>query len=186
MKTYRVLILLIGLIFCSGTALATTYKSDVDQDYGFYRVTSMDVNMSVNYMNKTLNITVGDEVVWINDATPDEPLTIISEQGLWENRSAHLRWNYQRFNYTFTEPGTYTFYIQQYPRKQHQVIMVEPTETSAPLEKVIVDTTRETPTETPISTPTIIPTETSTNKIPGFEIIMSMTMILFILYIMRR
>lgn len=104
-----------------------TYSVDVDQDYGFYKVTDMKMSRPAPYdkNNRTLTIHVGDTVIWENDATPDEPLTIISKQGLWENRSAYLRWNRQKFSYTFNQSGTYEMYIKEYPREQHHIVIVE-------------------------------------------------------------
>ena len=102
-----------------------TYKSFVDQDYGFKRVVEINYQPFV-YQNLTLNIRTGDTVIWVNDATPDEKLTIVSEQGLWDNTSAILRWNYQYINYTFIQPGTYGVYIKEYPRIEHQKIIVNP------------------------------------------------------------
>lgn len=103
----------------------TIYKSLVDQDYGFYRVTDITTHKPAPYVNNTITIYVGDTVVWENDATPDEPLTIISEQKLWGNRSAYLRWNYQKFSYTFNQSGNYSVYISEYPRETHQKIIVK-------------------------------------------------------------
>lgn len=100
------------------------YSSSVDQDYGFYRVIDIVAHKPSQYENNTLTIYVGDTVIWQNDATPDEPLTIISEQGLWGNRSAYLRWNYQKFSYTFNQSGTYIVYVREYPRERHQTIIV--------------------------------------------------------------
>ena len=100
------------------------YKSYVDQDYGFYRVIDVS-NKPTVYENLTLNIYSGDSVVWINDATPDEKLTIISDQGLWNSTAAILRWNYQQFQYNFTQPGAYSVSIREYPRKLHQKIIVK-------------------------------------------------------------
>lgn len=107
-------------------AITITYRSYVDQDYGFYRVIDYTTHKPALYeeKTKTLTINVGDTVEWINDATPDEPLTIISKDGLWGNRSAYLRWNYQKFNYTFNQSGTYDIYIREYPTEQHQTIVV--------------------------------------------------------------
>lgn len=102
-----------------------TYKSLVDQDYGFYRVIDIITHKPAPYENNTLTINIGDIVIWENDAAPDEPLTIISKQGLWGNRSAYLRWNYQKFNYTFNQSGAYSVYIKEYPREQHQIIIVK-------------------------------------------------------------
>ena len=71
---------------------------------------------------------MGDTIVWINDAIPDGPLTIISKDNLWENRSAYLRWNYQKFSYTFNESGIYDMYIREYPRL-HQTVVVKDNQT---------------------------------------------------------
>lgn len=101
------------------------YKSFVDQDYGFKRVVESNYTPFV-YENLTLNIHPGDTVIWINDADPDERLTIISEQDLWDNTSAILRWNRKEYSYTFTQPGTYSVYIKEYRRVQHQSIVVSP------------------------------------------------------------
>lgn len=101
------------------------YKAYVDQDYGFKRVIEANYTPFV-YDNLTLNIRTGDTVMWINDASPDERLTVMSEQNLWNVSSGLLRWNYQHFNYTFTQPGTYGFYVKEYPRLGHQKIIVNP------------------------------------------------------------
>lgn len=101
------------------------YKSYVDQDYGFKRVIEAN-NTPFVYDNLTLNIQVEDTVMWINDADPDEKLTIMSEQNLWNESSGLLRWNYQFLNYTFTQPGTYGVYVKEYPRLRHQKIIVNP------------------------------------------------------------
>lgn len=188
--TLGLLVLLIGICMATG-ASATVYKSDVDQDYGFYRVTSMDKNQTVSYdkNNKTLIINASDSVIWINDATPDEPLTIISEQGLWNNTSAKLRWNYQKFGYTFNESGTYGFYIKEYPREQHQKIIVNPIETSTP-ELTPIITVDKTPiitsTETLVETPVKPSTESSDNTIIVFEIIVIVVAVLLTLYLRKK
>lgn len=190
MKKVLIGLILLTLALYINGALAVTYKSYVDQDYGFYRVVPLDLKSvtdigNTSYINKTLNILVGDSVVWTNDASPDWPLTIISEQGLWGNRSAYLRWNYQKFNYTFNESGTYTVYIKEFPRLQHQKIIVLPIETPTP-----TPTMTPIPTKIPIiiqivnKTPTIVPT-TPTNKIPGFEIILILT-IVSLAYIVKK
>ncbi len=134
-KYISMIILIMTLIMISPTIGAgttenvsntiITYRSDVDQDYGFHRVIDYTTHKPTSYVNRTLNINVGDTVEWINDATPDEPLTIMSKEGLWGNRSAYLRWNYQKFSYTFNQSGTYEIYIKEYPREQHQIIVVK-------------------------------------------------------------
>ncbi len=105
--------------------IPSVYRVFVDQDYGFKRVVEVNHTPFV-YENLTLNITIGDTVIWVNDATPDEEMTMVSEQNLWGNTSARLRWNYQFFNYTFTQPGIYGIYVREEPRVRHQKIVVNP------------------------------------------------------------
>ena len=151
-------ICIVAIIMQPISAEIITYRSDVDQDYGFYRVIDITTHKSSPYVNNTLTINVGDIIEWINYADPDEPLTIVSKEELWGNKSAYLRWNYQKFSYTFNKSGSYEVYIKEYPREQHQIIKVGPTEV---------------PTITVISTPTInitenvvSPTPIVTDKVP--------------------
>ncbi|VVB91444.1 Uncharacterised protein [uncultured archaeon] len=110
-------------------SVPVVYKADVDSYRGFTRIVS-NSSKPVQYdvYNRTLTIVAGDTVVWINDADPEEKLTILSEEGLWPTNEtkAILRWNFAKFNYTFTQPGTYGVYIKEYPRIQHLKIIVNP------------------------------------------------------------
>ena len=135
----------------------TIYQTEVDQDYGFYRVIDITTSKPAPYdkNSSTLTIYVGDIVIWDNDATPDEPLTIISKEGLWGNRSAYLRWNYQKFTYTFNQSGIYEMYIKEYPREQHQTIIVN----NIPGTIDVIST----PTVTLTTNPTINETVNTTN-----------------------
>lgn len=107
---------------------AVEYKSYLDDVKGFYRVLDVTTKAPAPYdtPNKTLSIHAGDTVRWINDA--DERFTIVSEEGLWNSTDvgAILRWSGREFNYTFAEPGTYSVRIKEYPRLQHQKIVVSP------------------------------------------------------------
>lgn len=108
--------------------IPVVYKSDFDNIYGFTRIVSNAMEtIPYDLYNRTLTINAGDTVIWINDAdNPEEKLTIVSEQKLWDNTSAILRWRYKEFNYTFTQSGTYGVYIKEYPRILHQKIIVKP------------------------------------------------------------
>jgi plastocyanin len=99
------------------------YKVDVDDILGFYRVRLITSTTPPIYNNYTLNINTGDKVIWISESE-DYTITIVSEQGLWDNTSAKLRWNYQQFNYTFEQPGTYGVYLMEFPKVKHQKIVV--------------------------------------------------------------
>lgn len=108
-----------------------TYNIYIDQYYGSYRVIEQS-GSDFSYNDHTLYINIGDTVIWINDANPEEPLTIINDQGLWNEIDAYLRWNYQKFQYTFDRSGTYTFYIKEYPRLRHLKISAEPIQAITP------------------------------------------------------
>ncbi len=101
----------------------STYKVFVDETYGFKRVIETNYR-PFEYKNLTLKVYAGDTVIWINDASDNEHLTIISEEKLWNNSVAFLRYNYDMFNYTFTKLGTYEVSIKEYPRVAHQKIIV--------------------------------------------------------------
>lgn len=101
------------------------YKAYVDESYGFKRVIETTYK-EVLYTNLTLTIYTGDNVVWDRMGTESKPiLTIISDQGLWANGTARLM-NNKVVNYTFTEPGTYTFRIKEVRRILPQTIIVKP------------------------------------------------------------
>lgn len=175
----------------SKTIEGTVYRSLVDQDYGFYRVIDITTHKSAPYVNNTLTIYVGDTVIWENDATPDEPLTIINEQRLWGNKSAYLRWNYQKFSYTFNQSGNYSVYISEYPRETHQKIIVN----DVPGNISVTSMPTVTLTINPIVTSTENPivTNNTPSKGPGkvnlipIEAIMAIAgLIVLIIYLYRK
>ena len=101
------------------------YRAFVDESFGFKRVIE-NTYKEVLYQNLTLTIYTGDNVVWDRIGTESKPiLTIISDQGLWANGTARLM-NNKVVNYTFTEPGTYTFRIKEVRRILPQTIIVKP------------------------------------------------------------
>ncbi len=99
------------------------YRSYVDE-YGFYQVRALNSTIQFSYSNNTLMIHVGDTVQWIS-YSQNYTITIVSEQGLWSNTSAKLRWTYQTFEYTFNQTGTYGVYVMEW-RVQPQTIIVNP------------------------------------------------------------
>ncbi len=68
----------------------------------------------------TLVIAPEDTVFWINFNDPIRAFTIVSENGLWENRSIGYR---QSFGYTFNETGTYNYSILGNPRMSGTIIV---------------------------------------------------------------
>lgn len=106
----------------------TKYIVWIDSDYGFYRVravrdnTSLNLSFDFNILN--FSIYTGDKIRWINDNGYDFPLTLVSSEGLWSGRAGLMRYQGERVEYTFNRTGTYTFYIQEYPRLPQQKITV--------------------------------------------------------------
>ncbi len=96
------------------------YVHDID---GFYKVRALNTTQIPEYTNSTIRINAGDKVIWESESE-DYTITIVSEQGLWDNTSAKLRWDTQQFNYTFTQPGTYGIYLREFPKVKHQKIIV--------------------------------------------------------------
>jgi len=102
------------------------YKSYVHDIDGFYRVRALNTTQIPEYTkNLTLTINAGDKVIWESESE-DYTITIVSEQGLWDNASAKLRWDTQQFSYTFTQPGIYGVYLKEFPKVRHQKIVVNP------------------------------------------------------------
>lgn len=153
----------------SSTTNSTTYRSLVDGYKGFYRVVIAGAEQPP-YENHTLNINVGDKMVWSNEDL-SETLTIISEQELWKDKDAVLRHTGSQFSYIFDRTGIFTFYIKQYKGLPKQTIIVSElvsAPTPTPNETTPVPTpTETTPTPTPNeTTPTPTPTETEVIPIP--------------------
>lgn len=157
-----------------------TYRSYIDNSYGFYKIRSVTPNINVQYdvTTRTLTINQGDTVVWLNDAENNVPFTIISDQGLWSDgdKDAYLAYSNKQFGYTFDVAGSYNFHLKEYP-KVKQTIMVNiadinanatdnyPTPTAINM-TITTPIPTLTPTQiitpTPIPTPIITPTQSPT------------------------
>lgn len=101
-----------------------SYKVYVDEYYGFRKVVETTYKKEVDYKNLTLTIYTGDKVEWLNDN--DYKITLVSDQGLWTPGELRAILMNRGFNYTFTDPGTYTFRIKEEPRVLPQTIIVKP------------------------------------------------------------
>ncbi len=158
-----ILIGLLSLLLYPYVAAAgpSVYSVWVDDWYGFYKVSEAN-HTPFNYENQTLNLSVGDTVIWINDASDNNDLTILSVQNLWDSQRGYLKYNYRSFNYTFTKPGSYEIYVKEYPRRPHQTIIVAPVETP-------VVTTPPTPTPTATETASPAPSVSQTPQTPPPE-----------------
>jgi plastocyanin len=161
---FLIFIGLLSFILHPAAAEPSVYKVFVDGTDGFYQVRNIEPgNITFKYVNNTLNINAGDSVIWENQDYYDWALTIVSEQDLWDNKSGYLIGNFDKFNYTFMQPGTYGVYIKEYPRVPHQTIIVAAVETPT------VTTPPPTPTETETAVPTASVAQTPPGALPGFN-----------------
>ncbi len=107
-----------------GNNSGNKYKTLVDQYHGFHSVYNLTSGMAEKtYQNNTLNISIGDVVVWTNDAVPDTKLTIINEQKLWDKSAGVLNLNYKEFRYKFNKSGIYDVYINEYKRFKQKIVV---------------------------------------------------------------
>lgn len=125
-----VCVVLLAILCASGASAAITYSSDVDLDDGFYSVTIRDAQTFPhypNYTNNVLTINVSDTVIWLNTHNKDltTRITLISQQGLWNEKDSYLKWNTRTFSYRFEKPGVYEVYIKENDRFR-QTIVVNP------------------------------------------------------------
>ncbi|MDG6243241.1 MAG: hypothetical protein QCH31_02445 [Methanolobus sp.] len=77
-----------------------------------------------NFLTQPGNITIntGDTIVWFNDNEPARIFTLVSNEGLWENKSIGKRLT---FKYTFNESGTYTYKVLGYEERMKGTIIVK-------------------------------------------------------------
>ena len=176
-----------------------TFRILVDQYNGFYRayeIYNVTLAKAAPYENRSLNISRGDTIIWINDAVPDTELTMVSKEGLWDKYNGTLKWSYKQFIYTFNKSGIYEIYVKEYPRFR-QTIKV------GPLDIENVNNTNNTINQTNITkqnstvdntnkNKTII--NTSNNSMPtvplekkqGNEVVVLITVTLSLIYIFDR
>jgi plastocyanin len=105
------------------------YVSWIDSDYGFYKVRAVKDNASyqlpLDFNTRNFTINRGDTVRWMNDDMYDYSLTLINNEGLWTGRTGFLRYQGQRFEYTFNMTGIYTFSVKEFPKIAPQKITVK-------------------------------------------------------------
>ena len=147
-------ILIVAILCVAILSMGELYRTNIDADYGFYSVRNID-NPSKNftYVDKTLHINVGDTVEWINNADPDEKLTIDGFEIVDENTFGGifyhtLRRNYQKYSYNFNKSGKYRIHIDEYPRLMSQTIIVGYATDFKP-ENLIANPSLVTPVSTP-------------------------------------
>ncbi len=80
-------------------------------EYGFNQVLEATYKKKIEYGNHTLTINAGDTVEWKNEY--DYKLTLVSDQGLWTPGDTKAILTNRVFNYTFNNPGIFTFGIEK-------------------------------------------------------------------------
>ena len=103
------------LIFSSFPAAGEVYVVFTDREFGFWAVRSDNINHTINYTSRTLNINTGDSVEWMNMDNEGERITIVSDNMLWEGGKV-LGSIGSKFRFTFNSSGTYRFHTVENTR----------------------------------------------------------------------
>ncbi|TGC09125.1 plastocyanin/azurin family copper-binding protein [Methanolobus halotolerans] len=77
-----------------------------------------------NFLAQPSNVTIneGDSVFWINMNQPARNFVLVSDEGLWEDRSLVYR---NSFTNTFNETGTYNYHIRGFEERMKGTITVK-------------------------------------------------------------
>jgi plastocyanin len=110
-----IFLVLVLLIFYSFPAAGEVYVVYTDREFGFWGVRSYDINHTLNYTSRTLNINTGDSIEWVNMDIEGDRITIISDNTLWEGGKA-LGSTGNKFRFTFNSSGDYRFHIVENTR----------------------------------------------------------------------
>jgi len=102
-------LVLVLLIFSSYPAAGEVYVVFTDREFGFWAVRSYNINHSLNYTSRTLNINTGDSIEWMNMDNEGDRITIVSDNILWEGGKI-LGGIGSKFRFTFNSSGTYRFH----------------------------------------------------------------------------
>jgi hypothetical protein len=103
------------LFVLSFSVTGEIYRVYVDREFGFWAVRSHDINHTVNYNGRTLNIQTGDTVEWENNDYTGNRITIISDNLLWEGGRS-LGGSGSIFRFTFNSSNAYRFHIEERSR----------------------------------------------------------------------
>ena len=67
---------------------------------------------------QTVMVPVGTTVTWVNH--DDIPHTVVSTDGVFKSK---VRDTDEKFSYTFTKPGTYSYFCSVHPKMTGQVVV---------------------------------------------------------------
>lgn len=105
-----IFLVLVLLIFSSFPAAGEKYVVFTDREFGFWGVRSYNINHTINYTGRTLNINTGDTIEWMNMDNEEDRITIMSDNILWEGGKT-LGGVGSKFRFTFNSSGMYKFHI---------------------------------------------------------------------------
>ncbi len=115
MSRIIIFLVLVLLIFSSFPVAGEVYVVFTDREFGFWAVRSYNINHTINYTSRTLNINTGDSIEWINMDNEGDRITIVSENILWEGGKT-LGGIGSKFRFTFNSSGTYRFHTVENTR----------------------------------------------------------------------
>ncbi|WP_340820623.1 hypothetical protein [Methanolobus sp. WCC4] len=121
-----VLFITVTLLFTSASLAATgagMSETSTDSDNGNYEFLMVRV-----VTPGSLEVTVGDTVTWRNLQRPKMPIVLVSIDGLWDDQVIYYG---KIFSYTFEEPGTYAFTVEDNPAMAGTIVVSEKTMRSA-------------------------------------------------------
>lgn len=108
--SFKIVALALVLVFVTLPAAAENYTVFVDREFGFWAVRSDNINHTLTYHSRTLNINTGDSIRWTNMDNMGDRITIVSDNMLWE--SGKILGGYGSiFKFTFNSSSTYRFHM---------------------------------------------------------------------------
>jgi plastocyanin len=91
------------------------YVVFTDREFGFWAVRSYNINHTINYTSRTLNINTGDSIEWLNMDNEGDRITIMSDNILWEGGKT-LGGIGSKFRFTFNSSGIFRFHTVENTR----------------------------------------------------------------------
>jgi len=105
-------LLLLFILFLSFSTTGELYRVYTDREFGFWAVRAENISNSSNFGNKTLSISTGDTIQFINMDGNDDRINIISDNTLWGG-GALLSGTGKKFDFTFNSSGYFRFHIAE-------------------------------------------------------------------------
>jgi plastocyanin len=105
--------LMMGLLLFVGSPSVKAAEKTAEND----RPTAVKID-NFSFAPQTLTVPVGATVTWTNG--DDIPHTAVSTEGVFKSKVMDTD---EKFSYTFTKPGTYTYYCTIHPKMTGKVIV---------------------------------------------------------------